>query len=60
MSVLKITQKRSVINRPPNQKATMVALGLRRINHTVKHEKNPQIVGMVQTVSHLVSVEELK
>ena len=60
MSVLKITQKRSVINRPPNQKATMVALGLRKINQTVEHKKNSQIFGMVQTVSHLVTVEELK
>lgn len=43
MSVLKITQKRSVINRPPNQKATMVALGLRKINQTVEHKKMPKL-----------------
>jgi large subunit ribosomal protein L30 len=38
----------------------MVALGLRKINQTVEHKKNAQIMGMVQTVSHLVTVEELK
>jgi len=43
MTRIKITQKRSVINRPPNQKATMVALGLRKINHSVEHDNNAQI-----------------
>jgi large subunit ribosomal protein L30 len=60
MTRIKITQKRSVINRPPNQKATMIALGLRKINHSVEHDNNAQIAGMVRTVNHLVSVEEIK
>jgi large subunit ribosomal protein L30 len=38
----------------------MVALGLRKINHSVEHDNNAQIAGMVRTVNHLVSVEEIK
>ncbi len=58
MPKIKITQKRSIINRSWDQKATMVALGLRRINHAVVKEATPQIIGMVKKVSHLVKVEE--
>lgn len=57
---VKITQVRSIINRPANQKRTMKALGLRRIRHSVVHNATPQILGMVQKVRHLVSVEEVK
>lgn len=57
---LKITQVRSIINRPANQKRTIKALGLRRIRHSVVHNATPQILGMVQKVRHLVSVEEVK
>ncbi|CAI8377354.1 MAG: 50S ribosomal protein L30 [Owenweeksia sp. TMED14] len=60
MARIKITQKKSVINRPPNQKATMIALGLRKINQSVEKENNAQIAGMVRAVNHLVSVEEIK
>lgn len=60
MARIKITQVRSVINRPPNQRATMVALGLRKMNQSVEHENTPAIAGMVRTVSHLVNVEEVK
>ena len=60
MARIKITQVRSVINRPSNQRATMVALGLRKMNQTVEHENTPQIAGMVRTVNHLVQVEEVK
>ncbi|CAI8359841.1 MAG: 50S ribosomal protein L30 [Cryomorphaceae bacterium] len=59
MAKLKLTQKRSVIGRPARQKATMVALGLRKINATVEVEATPQILGMVRKVSHLVEVVEL-
>jgi large subunit ribosomal protein L30 len=59
MEKLKLTQKRSVIGRPARQKATMVALGLRKINATVEVEATPQILGMVRKVSHLVEVVEL-
>lgn len=58
MSTLKITQVRSVIRTPGNQKRTMVALGLRRMNQTVEHDATPQIRGMVTKVQHLVHVEE--
>ena len=58
MSTLKITQTKSVIRRPGDQKRTMVALGLRKIGKTVEFDATPQIRGMVAKVSHLVSVEE--
>lgn len=59
MAKIKITQKRSVIGRPGRQKATMEALGLRKINATVEVEGTPQILGMVRKVSHLIEVVEL-
>ena len=59
MAKLRITQKRSVIGRPARQKATMEALGLRKINATVEVEGTPQVLGMVRKVSHLVEVVEL-
>ncbi|MEH0158366.1 50S ribosomal protein L30 [Limibacter armeniacum] len=59
MAKIKITQVRSTIKRPENQKRTIEALGLGKINRTVEHEATPQILGMVGKVSHLVIVEEL-
>ena len=59
MSKIKITQVKSVIDRPERQKKTMVALGLRKMNATVEVEATPQILGMVRKVNHLVTVEEL-
>lgn len=58
MVQIKITQLRSLIGRPKRQVETMKALGLRRINHTIVKEANPQIIGMVRKISHLVKVEE--
>ena len=58
MSKIKITQVRSAINRSGNQKRTLVALGIRKMNQTVEHEVTPQIEGMVRVVSHLVETEE--
>lgn len=58
MSTIKITQTRSVIRRPQDQKRTIEALGLGRIGRTVEHEATPQIRGMVAKVRHLLSVEE--
>lgn len=57
MAKVKITQVRSVIKRPQNQKLTIKALGLGKINRTVEKESTPQIEGMIRTVAHLVSVE---
>ena len=58
MAKIKITQVKSVIDRTKRQKATMYALGLRKMNQTVEHESNPQIMGMIDRVKHLVTVEE--
>lgn len=59
MKKIKITQVRSVIDRPERQKKTMEALGLRKMNATVEKEATPQILGMVEKVQHLVKVEEV-
>jgi large subunit ribosomal protein L30 len=56
MAKIKIKQTRSAINRPARQKATIKALGLRKMNHVVEHEPTPQILGMVKKVQHLVTV----
>lgn len=58
MSKVVITLKRSVIKRPADQKATLVALGLKKLNASVEHEATPQVLGMVNKVKHLVVVEE--
>jgi len=58
MGKIKITQTKSTIDRPKDQKATIVALGLGRISKSVVVEKTPQIAGMVNKVNHLVKVEE--
>jgi large subunit ribosomal protein L30 len=59
MSELKITLKRSIIGRPQNQRDTVKALGLNKIHATVVKPNNAAIKGMVNTVSHLVDVEEI-
>ena len=56
---LKITQVKSAIGRLKNQKATVRALGIRKLNQTVEHDDNPTIRGMINTVGHLVKVEEV-
>jgi large subunit ribosomal protein L30 len=58
MAKIKVTQVKSVIDRPKRQKATMHALGLRKMNRTVEHESTPQILGMIDRVKHLVKIEE--
>ncbi len=59
MAKIRVTQVKSVIDRPKRQKDTMKALGLRKINAAVEHDASPQILGMVAKVKHLVKVEEL-
>ena len=59
MKKIKITQIKSVIDRPERQKRTMEALGLRKLNATVEVIATPQILGMVTKVNHLIVVEEL-
>ncbi|AEH52195.1 MULTISPECIES: 50S ribosomal protein L30 [Heyndrickxia] len=58
MAKLKITLTRSVIGRPQDQRDTVKALGLRKVNQTVEKEDNAAIRGMINKVSHLVSVSE--
>ncbi len=55
---LKITQTMSGSGHPAVQRATVRALGLRRMQQTVVHDDTPQIRGMVFKVRHLVKVEE--
>jgi large subunit ribosomal protein L30 len=57
MAKIKITQIKSTIDRPKDQKATITALGLGRISKSVVVENTPQIAGMVNKVNHLVKVE---
>jgi large subunit ribosomal protein L30 len=59
MKKIRITQIRSGIGHPDRQKKTLEALGLKRIRHTVEKEVTPQIMGMVEKVRHLVTIEEL-
>ncbi len=59
MAKVSVTQVRSTINRPRRQKLTIKALGLGKINRTVEHEATPQILGMINKVSHLVTVKEV-
>lgn len=58
MAKIKVTQVKSKIKRPENQKRTLEALGLKGIGQVVEHEATPNILGMVNKVKHLVSVEE--
>lgn len=60
MAKIKITQIRSQIDQPKKAKATMQALGLRKMNQQVVHEPTPQILGMVAKIQHLVKVEEVE
>ena len=60
MTRLQVTQVRSTIGSKRNQRNTLRSLGLKRINDTVVKEDRPEIRGMVQTVTHLVTVEEVE
>ncbi len=55
---LRIRQIRSFSGKERSQGATVRALGLRRLHHTVEHDDTPQIRGMIFKVRHLVEVEE--
>ncbi|MBN4071081.1 50S ribosomal protein L30 [Crocinitomix catalasitica] len=56
MAKVKIKYVRSAINRPKNQKRTIEALGFKRLYQVIEKEASPQVMGMVNTVSHLVKV----
>ena len=59
MGKVRVKQVRSAINRPKNQKATIQALGIKKLNGIVEVEATPQVLGMIRTISHLVEVEEI-
>lgn len=58
MGNIKITQIKSVIDRSKRQKDTIAALGIKKLHNPVVKEVNPQIMGMVDKVRHLITVEE--
>lgn len=55
---LKVTLTRSIIGRPASQRKVVEALGLKKMHQTVEHKDNAAIRGMINKVSHLVTVEE--
>ena len=57
--MLRVTWTKSAIGYAANQKRTIAALGLRRLHQVVEHPDTPSVRGMVATVRHLVTVEEL-
>jgi large subunit ribosomal protein L30 len=57
MAKVRITQIKSTIDRPENQKRTVRALGFTKLNQTIEKEATPQILGMIKKVAHLIKVE---
>ena len=57
--ILRITQVKSGIGYKPKAKATLEALGLKKINQSVEHSDSPQIRGMINFIPYLLKVEEL-
>ena len=60
MAQLKVTQVRSVIDRPKDQKDTIRRLGLHRMHDSVVKDDRPDIRGMIDKVRHLVTVEPVE
>lgn len=58
MAKIKVTQTKSSIGRLPKHRATLVGLGLRKINHTVELEDTACVRGMINKVSYMLKVEE--
>jgi large subunit ribosomal protein L30 len=59
MAKVKITQVKSIIDRPEPQKRTIRALGFTKTNQTLEKEATPQVMGMIKQVSHLLKVENV-
>lgn len=59
MAKVKITAIKSTIDRSVRQKATVKALGLRKLNHSIEIEATPQVMGMIKSVQHLLKVENI-
>ena len=60
MSKIKVTQIKSFIKKPKNQKLTLKALGLKKIGQSVIHEKSNVIDGMIEKVKHLIKVDKIQ
>ena len=60
MTKILVKQVRIKINCPLDQKRTLIALGIRKMGQVVEHDASPAVLGMVNKVKHLVSVEETK
>jgi large subunit ribosomal protein L30 len=58
MATIKITQTGSPIRRQPNQRQTLIGLGLNKMHKTVEREDTPEVRGMIRRVQHMVSVSE--
>ena len=58
MATIKIKQVKSAINRPKDQKRTIEALGFKKLNQIIEKEATPQVMGMVNKVSHMVEIIE--
>jgi large subunit ribosomal protein L30 len=59
MKKYRITQVRSSIGRPARQKATIAALGIKKLHNTVEVTGTPQVMGMIKKVEHLLKIEEV-
>jgi large subunit ribosomal protein L30 len=59
MAKVRITQVKSIIDRPEGQKRTVRALGFTKMNQTLEKEGTPQIMGMIKQVAHLLKVENV-
>ena len=59
MPQVKITLSKSPIKRNARQKATVQALGLRKLNHCITKEATPQVQGMINAVAHLLKIEKI-
>ena len=59
MARIRITQIKSKIGHPENQKRILAALGIKKMHQTVEHDDTPQIMGMANKLKHLVKVEKL-
>ena len=57
---VRIRQVKSFSGHPQDQRATVVALGIKRLNHAVEHDDTPQIRGMIFKIRHLVEVEDIR
>ncbi|HCD68709.1 MAG TPA: 50S ribosomal protein L30 [Bacteroidetes bacterium] len=58
MGKVKITQVKSAIRRPADQKRTLIALGIKKLNKTREMEESPSVMGMIRKVEHLLKVEK--